>query len=66
MVSYNIKYGTKVVIIDDNIKIPPDSIELKKGDIITIHKLDGMYYNGIDEKGNRIYIAAWTEVEPVI
>lgn len=66
MVSYNIKYGTKVVITDDNIKTPPDSIELKKGDIITIHKLDGMYYNGINKEGNRIYIAAWTEVEPVI
>jgi len=65
MVSYNIKYGTKVVITDDNIKTPPDSIELKKGDIITIHKLDGMYYNGINKEGNRIYVAAWTEFEPV-
>ena len=65
MEAYKIKYGTKVVITDEDIRIPPDSLELKKGDIITIHKLDGMYCNGIDADGNRIYIAAWTEVEPI-
>lgn len=65
MEAYNVKYGTKVKIVDDNITIPPDSYQINKGDIITIFNLDGKYCSGRDEKGNRIYIAAWTEVEEI-
>ena len=60
---YKVKYGTKVKVIDENVKIPPSSMPVKKGDVITIFRLDGMYCNGKDSKGNRIYIAGWTEVE---
>ena len=63
---YNVKYGTKVVVTDENVNTPPSSIQINKGDEITIHRLDGMYCNGIDKNGNRIYIAGWTEVEPCI
>jgi len=66
MEAYEVKYGTKVIIIDDEVKTPPSSIPINKGDKITIHRLDGMYCNGIDKDGNRIYIAGWTEVEPCI
>jgi hypothetical protein len=66
MEAYNVKYGTKVIVTDENVRTPPSSITIKKGDEITIHTLDGMYCNGIDKDGNRIYIAAWTEVEPCI
>lgn len=66
MKAYDIKYGTKVIITDENIKTPPSSININKGDIITIHRLDGMYCNGLNENGDRIYIAAWTEVEPYL
>lgn len=62
---YKVKYGTKVKVIDENVKTPPSSISVKKGDVITIFRLDGMYCNGKDSKGNRIYIAGWTEVEEV-
>ena len=62
---YKVKYGTKVKVIDENVKIPPSSMPVKKGDVITIFRLDGMYCNGKDSKGNRIYIAGWTEVEEV-
>jgi len=65
MEAYKVKYGTKVKVVDDDIQTPPSSIPIKKGDIITINKLDGMYCNGYDSQGNRIYIAAWTEVEYV-
>ena len=51
MKAHNVKYGTKVIVTDDE---------------ITIHRLDGMYCNAIDKDGYRIYIAAWTEVEPCI
>ena len=63
MEAHEVKYGTKVKIIDENVRIPPSSIPINKGDEITIHRLDGMYCNGIDKDGNRIYIAGWTEVE---
>ncbi len=63
MEAYNVKYGTKVIVIDENVKTPPSSIPINKGDEITIYRLDGMYCNGIDKDGNIIYIAAWTEVE---
>lgn len=63
MEAHQVKYGTKVKVVDDNVKTPPSSILVKKGDIITIERLDGMYCNAIDSKGNRVYVAAWTEVE---
>lgn len=65
MEAYNVKRGTKVIIIDDNLSTPPDSISVKKGDEIIIDRLDGMYCNGINANGDRIYIAAWTEVQPI-
>ena len=65
MEAHKVEYGTKVKVIDENVKIPPSSIPVKKGDVITIFRLDGMYCNGKDSKGNRIYIAGWTEVEEV-
>jgi hypothetical protein len=66
MEAYDVKYGTKVIVIDENVKTPPSSIPVKKGDEITVYKLDGMYCNGINKDGDRIYIAAWTEVQPCI
>lgn len=64
MEAYSVKYGTKVIVTDENVKTPPSSIPVIKGDEITIYELDGMYCNGINKDGDRIYIAAWTEVEP--
>ena len=66
MEAHNVKYGTKVIVTDKNVKTPTSSIPIKKGDEITIHRLDGMYCNGTDKDGNRIYIVGWTEVESCI
>ena len=66
MKAYNVKYGTKVIVTDEDVKTPPSSIPVNKGDEITIYKLDGMYCNGINKDGDRIYIAALTEVEHYI
>ena len=66
MEAHKVKYGTKVIVTDNEVKTPLSSIPVNKGDEITIYRLDGMYCNGIDKDGNRIYIAAWTEVEPYI
>jgi len=65
MKAYNVNYGTKVKIVDESIKTPPGSVGLKNGDIITIFRVDGMHCNGKDENGNKIYIAAWTNVETI-
>jgi len=62
MEAHEVKYGTKVVVIDENVKTPPSSIQVNKGDEIVIYNLDGMYCNGKNENGDRVYIAAWTEV----
>lgn len=64
MKAYNVKYGVKVIVIDDEVNTPPLSTPVNRGDVITIHKPDGMYCNGLDKDGNRIYIAGWTDVEP--
>lgn len=63
MKAYEVKYGTKVVVADENVRTAPISPAVANGDEITIYKLDGMYCNGLDKTGNRIYIAAWTNVE---
>jgi len=64
MEAYNIKYGTKVIVTDKKVRTPLQSIPVSKGDEITIHNLDGMYCNGVNKDGQKIYVAAWTEVEP--
>lgn len=64
MEAYKVKKGTKVKVVDDNVKTPTASLPVKQGDEIVINTLDGMYCNGINVDGDRIYIAAWTEVEP--
>ena len=64
MKAYNVKYGTKVVVKDDEVVVPVGALPVYKGDEIVISRLDGMYCNGKNSDGERIYIAAWTEVEP--
>ena len=67
MEAYNIKYGTKVIVTEKGgVQTPPESIPVNEGDEITIYRPDGMYCNGKNKNGDRIYIAAWTEVEPCI
>lgn len=65
MEAYKVKKDTKVKIIDDEVRTPVASLQVKKNDIITILNLDGMYCNGKDEQGNYVHIAAWTEVEEI-
>jgi hypothetical protein len=64
MEAHEVTYGTKVIVTDNIIRTPPGALVVNKGDEITIHKLDGMYCSGINKDGDKIYITAWTEVEP--
>lgn len=63
MKAYEVKRGTKVRVIDEDVKTPPASLQIKKGDEITLHRADGMYCNGTDKDGDIVYIAGWTQVE---
>ena len=59
---YEVKYGTEVIIDDDDIIVLPDAPQLNKGDIIKILRLDGGYYSATKDK-ERVYIHAFTEVK---
>jgi hypothetical protein len=63
MEAYNVKYKTKVRIIDESVIVPPGALSVNQNDVVTIFKVDGMYCNGINANNERIYIAAWTNVE---
>lgn len=58
------KRNIKVRLVGD-LKNPPDDYGCKVGDVITFHKLDGMYSLCSDVQGNYTHPAAWTEVEVV-
>ena len=62
MKAFNVDYGKKVRVLDNEVMIPPEAIQVNKGDIITIYELDCMYCSG-SKDGNRIYIGAMTNVE---
>lgn len=65
MEAHNVKYGTKVRIVDNDVHTPPATLSIDLDDVITILNLDGMYCNAINKDGERIYIAAWTNVEEI-
>ena len=66
MEAHEVRRGTKVTVMDDNVRVPVGSTPINKGDEITILALDAMYCNGKDKDGNKVYIAAWTNVEPCL
>jgi hypothetical protein len=63
MKAWKVPYGSKVTVTDEKITTPPGAKGIRKGDVIIILRLDGMYVNATDKHGDRIYISAWTEVE---
>ena len=62
MKAYEAKKGSIVVVIDDNVRVRHQTPVVKKGDTITIGRLDGMYCNGTNEDGESVCIAAWTQI----
>jgi len=65
MEAYEIKRNTKVIVLSEEVRTPPSSLPISKGDVITILNMDGMYCNCLDKDNNRVYISALTEVEEV-
>lgn len=63
---YEAKRNSVVEIIDDDVFVPPDSPQLKKGDIIKFHHVDGMYsYCHAKDYEDPVHVAAYTEVKYV-
>ena len=44
---------------------PIDSPPIPQGVVLAFKRIDGMYSHCINEAGNQVYPAAWTEVEIV-
>ncbi len=56
--------GTKFKLSNaSETSVPPSSIMPDAHETYTSGWLDGMYCNALDSNGNRVYFAAWTEVD---
>ena len=62
---YELSSNQKVRIADNKVRVPPEGIPLKKGDIITFIKVDGMYAMCLNDKDQFVHPAAWTLVEAI-
>jgi hypothetical protein len=64
MKAMDCKYGQVVRVIGEP-TAPPDAPEVNDGEVVKIFRLDGMYVNGQNEYGDRVYIPAWQDVEVI-
>lgn len=62
---YDVEYGTKVRVISDQVRTPPGATRVYKGEILTIQRADGMYHTAINANAEQVYLAGFTEVEPI-
>ena len=55
------------VIIDENVEVAPATRRVYKDDIVSLlsYSRCGIYCNGKNENGDRIFIPRWTNVEEV-
>lgn len=60
---YDVDRGTRIKIIDDNVKTPIGSHPIKKGEEMLFSRIDGMYSLCIRDDKASVHPAAWTEVE---
>lgn len=63
---YDLPRYSYVKILDEKVKQPIANYPIKEeNDIIFFDHIDGMYSFCVDNEGNIIHLAAWTEVEIV-
>jgi len=62
---HEIPNNTKIRVIG-NIKTPPGADEIKEGDILKFHRVDGMYSHCTKDDGSTVHLANWAEVEPLV
>jgi len=61
---FNIPENSKI-IVKGNIKTPPASPQVKKGDILQFHHIDGMYSYCKNTDGEVVHLAAWADVDVI-
>lgn len=59
---YDVPRNSKIVVMG-NIKTPPASIPIQKGDVLQFHHIDGMYSYCKNENGDVVHLLASAEVE---
>ena len=62
---YELRKGTKFLVIDEEIKLPVAHPEIDVGSVYTFDHIDGMYSLCRDENKQPVHFAAWTEVQEV-
>ena len=63
MQAYEVTEGTKVKVLDNVVFVPPNALPVYQHEILKIGTLDGMHCKATNEKGDTVYIKAWTKVE---
>jgi len=63
MQAHEVTKGTKVIVLDNVVFVPPNALPVYQHEILQIVNLDGMHCKAINEKGYIVYIKAWTEVQ---
>ena len=61
MKAYEVPRGA-MIIVNEDARIPPGAWPVNAGETLVVLNLDGMYVNCLRENGQRVYIAAWTDV----
>jgi hypothetical protein len=61
---HEVPNGSFVALLEDA-RIPPAHRDVSEYEMLWFCKIDGMYSLCYDDNGERIHIAAWTEVEIV-
>lgn len=62
---YELRKGTKFLVIDEEIKLPVAHPEIDVSSVYTFDHIDGMYSLCRDENKQAVHFAAWTEVQEV-
>ena len=61
---FNVPNNSKIIVQSD-IKTPPASPQIKKGDILQFHHIDGMYSYCKNNDGEVVHLVAWADVDIV-
>ena len=61
---YEVMRNSTIKVIDP-VSVPPDAPDVKCGEVLKFHHIDGMYSYCHNEKGEVVHIPAWAEVEYV-
>lgn len=62
---YDVPRNTMIRVTDCEQVVPPDCKAIRQNDELLFRRIDGMYSYCVDNQGNVVHLAAWTEVEMI-